>query len=63
MHLPLHALWNDTWGNIVAPSLWTLLGIGAHYLASRRASRREHQETRDHVTRATGGGGGDGGHG
>jgi hypothetical protein len=40
-------LWGSLWPNVFAPSLWTLLGIGAHHAASRR----QHEKTRAHVTR------------
>lgn len=51
----LHALWNDLWPNTVAPSLWTLLGIGAHYVASRRQARKHHEDMKQHVTNTAGG--------
>jgi hypothetical protein len=44
-------LWEALWPNVVAPSAWTLLGIGAHHVALRRQARRLHEETRAHVTR------------
>jgi len=44
MHLAAE-WWADLWPNVVSPSIWTLLGIGA----SHWRQMREHRKTREHI--------------
>lgn len=46
----LAQLWASLWPNVVAPSMWTLLGLGASHWRQERL----HRKTRAHVTSATG---------
>lgn len=46
----LHAFWDDLWPNVVAPSLWTILAVGAAHVRSYRQRERQHREMKQHVT-------------
>jgi hypothetical protein len=36
--------WGQSWPNIFAPSIWTLLGIGLSHLSLRRLHKKQHAE-------------------
>jgi hypothetical protein len=46
----LHAFWNDLWPNTVAPSLWTLAGLGLSHWRTRVHLRKQHDALKRHLT-------------
>ena len=47
-------LWQAVWPNMVAPSLWTLLGIGLSHLHTHRKLNAHHEALKAHVTAVAG---------
>lgn len=46
----LHALWDDLWPNMIAPSLWTLPALVVGYFKAKRQRERHHEDMKQHVT-------------
>lgn len=41
--------WAQSWPNIFAPSIWTLLGIGLSHLRLMKKQAKQHQEHLDAI--------------
>lgn len=53
--------WNTYWGqyigqNVLPPSIWTLVGVGAAHMHGQWKADQRHQDLKDHVTEQTGNG-------
>lgn len=46
----LAALWGALWPNVFAPSLWTILAVGAAHVRASRQRARQHADMKKHVT-------------
>lgn len=49
-------IWGPIWPNMVAPSIWTLVGIGLSHVHMTRHSAKRHEELKDHITKTLGSG-------
>lgn len=47
-------LWSQLWPNTVAPSVWTLFGVGISHWRLRRKQDQHHAAIVEHVTERTG---------
>lgn len=45
--------WSDLWPNVVAPSVWTLFGVGLSHWRLRRKQDQHHAAIVEHVTKET----------
>ena len=48
----MRGLWLALWPNMIAPSVWTILGIATSHAVTGRRARRHHEEMKLHVSRA-----------
>lgn len=46
----LHALWNDLWPNVFAPSVWVLPAVAISHVKAARQRERHHEDMKQHVT-------------
>jgi hypothetical protein len=51
-------LWSPMWPNIFAPSASTLAAVVISHIKAARQRQRHHEDMKQHVTNAMGGGGG-----
>lgn len=49
----MRALWDSLWPNMIAPSLWTLLGIGIAHVRTHRKLDAHHEDLKQHVSQET----------